>query len=582
MQMFLFNNTDILGHVFQVDTRQVFIQVETVQKLREARVGRLVALRGVAGEWLIGMVDKVIKRHFGWSSDDVCRSGDSHFSFKETGLPLHENIVRLILIGTLRNKHGVKENYFTRSILTIPDIDAPCYPIEGKDLESFMGVIALEFQSDQNSLLIGKYTLDENARAYINGNRFFQRHAAILGSTGSGKSYTVASILERAAMLPSANIIVFDLHGEYRSLKFARQIKVAGPDEFRNGDAEFLFLPYWLLDSEEMQSVFIDRSEFTAHNQVMVFQEAVTRAKIEFLRQEGKDDLLESLTIDSPVPFSMHRVIAEINALNEELVQSSRGLRQGTFYGQFSRLLMRLKSKVQDKRYGFLFQAPPSWFKYDTLNALAGRLLGFDPNSGERGIKVIDFSETPSDITPIIVGMVARLIMQIQFWMEPAHRHPVALVCDEAHLYLPVHEDINPAQKRSLETFERIAKEGRKYGIGLLVVSQRPSDVSATVLCQCNNIIALRLTNATDLAVVKKLAPDNLEPLMASLPVLDVGEAIMLGDAVLLPTRIKLDPPSEDNRPLGGTVDFWSKWSQTETVPNIRRAVENFCKQSRR
>ncbi|MCL6589872.1 MAG: ATP-binding protein [Firmicutes bacterium] len=584
MAIFNFKKDDELGTVFHIDTRQVFIRVKESDKLKDARVGRLVALQGGVGEWLIGMIEKVVKRFFEGDEETAPETDDS----SNDELSNIENLVRLILIGTLRNKQGNRENYFTRSILTIPDIDASCYPIEGEYLERFMGVIALEFKNNNNSLLVGRYTLDESAMAYLDGDRFFQRHAAILGSTGSGKSWTVATILERASQLSSVNIIVFDMHGEYKSLQFAQQLKIAGPDDLKNYeesifyDESILFLPYWLLNAEEMQSMFIDRSEFSAHNQVMAFQDAVTEAKTQFLQEKGKFEILDSFTIDSPVPFSLDKVISQINELNEEMVQGTRGIKQGNFYGQFSRLLVRLRSKLSDKRYGFIFQAPHSWQDYETLHQLAKKLLEPKNEGNNKGIKVIDFSEVPSDIVPIIVGLVARLVFQIQFWMDNKNRKPVVLVCDEAHLYLPVKEGVNPVEKRALENFERIAKEGRKYGVGLLVVSQRPSDVSSTILCQCNNFIALRLTNATDQAVVKKLMPDNLEPLMDVLPILDVGEAVIIGDAVLLPTRVKLLEPTEENRPLSATIDFWTEWSQNSKSSDIVSAVENMRKQSRR
>ncbi|MBA7553736.1 hypothetical protein ES705_46335 [subsurface metagenome] len=141
-----------------------------------------------------------------------------------------ENVVHLILVGTLRDKEGEKENVFTRSVLSFPNIDAPCYPIEGKELEAFMGVIS-SVAIHEHALNIGNYTLDEKAETYLDGNKFFQRHAALLGSTGSGKSWAVATILEKASKMPSANIILFDLHGEYSTLEYAKHIRIAGPND---------------------------------------------------------------------------------------------------------------------------------------------------------------------------------------------------------------------------------------------------------------------------------------------------------------------------------------------------------------
>lgn len=203
--------------------------------------------------------------------------------------------------------------------------------------------------------------------------------------------------------------------------------------------------------------------------------------------------------------------------------------------------------------------------------------MNFEKNKEQ--IKVIDFSEVPSDILPVMVGLVGRLIYQIQFWTNHEDRHPIALVCDEAHLYLPKKDGKNPIEKRAIESFEKIAKEGRKYGVALFIVSQRPSDVSTTILSQCNNIISLRLTNAEDQSTVRKLLPDSLDSLLDILPIMDVGEALVVGDSVLLPSRIKITPPTE--KPLSETVKFWDRWTENTSNLDFMAIVENLRKQSR-
>jgi len=569
MGIFSFKDNDSLGKVIQVDTTRVFIRVPSSEKLTEAKVGRLTALQGRPGEWLIAMVERVIRKFY---EEKPAEEEEKDYDVVES----EENIVHLILVGTLRDKEGEKPNVFTRSVLSVPNIDAPCYPIEGKELERFMGVIS-SVSVHENALNIGTYTLDEKAETYLDGNKFFQRHAALLGSTGSGKSWTVASILEKASKLPSANIILFDLHGEYSTLEYAKHIRIAGPNDLESTGDDILFLPYWLLNFDEMQEMFVDRSEFSAHNQVMVFQDAVSGAKKRSLEKEKKVQILKSFTIDSPVPFSLDEVIQTIKQLNEEMVQGQRGLKQGKFFGQFSRLLVRLNSRITDKRYGFIFQAHQKYHSYSALHAIAKNLLGFEDE--EKGIKVIDFSEVPSDILPVIVGLVARTVFQTQFWMDAEKRHPIAFVCDEAHRYLPLDQNINPFERRALENLRRIAKEGRKYGVALLIVSQRPSEVNPTILSQCNNFIALRLTNTADQAVVKRLMPDSLGALMDILPMLDVGEAVVVGDAVLLPTRVKLHKPTYE--PTSATIEFWDEWNKEDAESEIVKAVENMRRQSR-
>jgi len=327
-----------------------------------------------------------------------------------------------------------------------------------------------------------------------------------------------------------------------------------------------------------LQTMFIDRSEFTAHNQVMAFQDAVILKKRELLEKLKKTEILDNFTIDSPIPFNLTDVMDLLRDLNEEMIEGSRGLKQGTFFGQFSRLLVRMRSKISDRRYGFLFQAPAESKKYTYMGKIVQKLMDFTDEHSQ--IKIIDFSEVPEDILPIIVGLVARIIYQIQFWTSADERHPIVFVCDEAHLYISKKEGLNPIEKRAVEIFEKIAKEGRKYGVALFIISQRPSDVSESILSQCNNIISLRLANNTDQLAVKRFMPESLEGLMDSLPILDIGEAIVVGDSILLPSKIRIDKPTQE--PLSSTIDIWTEWSKDQSRPDYQKIVENLRKQSRK
>lgn len=577
MAIFTFDASHFLGKVRAVDTRRVNVQVNSDEDLRKARVGQLVALSlpGAVEEWLIGLIDKVIKTPVleEQSFPDESEPDETLTTVfpRESVL----NTVQLTLVGTVGLTFDNKTR-FSRSLVQVPEIDGTCHILRDAQLQTFMSLLSAEGKTE-HSLEIGRYTIDENAKAYLDGNKLFQRHASLLGSTGSGKSWTVASILEQAAKLPSSNLIVFDLHGEYRKLTYARHLRIPGPEELGKTDEALLFLPYWLLNAEELQAMFIDRSEFSAHNQVMAFQDTVVAEKKKTLESLKKTEVLNAFTLDSPVSFNIQYVLAELKRLNEEMVQGSRGEKQGPFYGQFSRLLVRLNSKVSDKRYGFLFQAPDSEHEYDAMAKMVKRLMDYSTEMAQ--IKVIDFSEVPADILPVIVGLVARIIYQVQFWTDHAKRRPMALVCDEAHLYLPKKDGKNPVEQRAIENFEKIAKEGRKYGVALLVVSQRPSDVSSTILSQCNNVIALRLTNGDDQATVKRLMPESLEGMMDTLPILDIGEALVVGDAVLLPSRIRINPPSE--KPLSATIDFWDEWQKKPGPPDFEAAVENMRRQNR-
>ncbi|MHB8339083.1 MAG: ATP-binding protein [Ignavibacteriaceae bacterium] len=568
MTIFAFDQSHFLGKVREVDTRKVSILVEKNEDLRKAKVSQLVVLKlpGAVEAWLIGVIEKVRK------SVAINSEPDEIISDEDEEVVI--NTVKVTLLGSLYP--GQEGMIFSRSLNQVPDIDSDCFVLKDAQLESFMNIIS-QSSKLENSFEIGRYTIDETATAYIDGNKFFQRHAALLGSTGSGKSWTVATILEKAAQLKSSNVIVFDLHGEYKELSYARHLRIPGPEDLGKKKKDILFLPYWLLNAEEMQAMFIDRSEFSAHNQVMAFQDSVINEKKSFLTKLGKDKVLAAFTIDSPVPFELNNVLNTIKEQNEEMIEGSRGLKQGNFYGQFSRLLTRVRSKLSDKRYGFIFQAPKEEHQYETMSEISANLMDFTKIKSQ--IKVIDFSEVPTDILPIIVGLVARLIYQVQFWTDREKRHPLVFVCDEAHLYLPKKEGQNPVERRAIESFEKIAKEGRKYGVALLVVSQRPSDVSDTILSQCNNVISLRLTNSEDQATVKKLMPESLESLMDTLPIMDIGEGMVVGDAVLLPSRIKINKPNE--KPISTTIDIWSEWSKETPKPDFEKTIENFRRQSR-
>lgn len=576
MALFKFDDDSYkLGNIREVDTRKITILVNSDKDLRKARVGQLVTvqLSGATECWLIGMIDKVIKsvvaqpaipELIGDEKEDIDTLDDSVI-----------NTVKITLMGAAKWDALAQQYKFSRSLDHVPEIDSVCYVLKDVQLEEFMHVIS-ECGGGKNSLELGDYKLNEDAKAFVDGNKLFQRHAALLGSTGSGKSWTVASILERSTQLPSSNLVVFDMHGEYKELSYAKQLRIPGPDDVDTDDDSLLFLPYWLLNSEEIQSLFVDRSEFSAHNQVVVVQDTITEQKKEFLEVSGKSELLKSFTLDSPIPYSLNNVISKLRLLNEERVQGAKGLKNGPFNGEFSRLLVRMESRLNDKRYGFLFNSPKTYNQYDSLSFIAEKLMGFGEE--KPSIKVIDFSEVPADIMPVIIGLVARIIYQVQFWSNPKTRRPIAFVCDEAHLYLPRREG-NPVERRAVEAFEKIAKEGRKYGVALMIVSQRPSDVSSTILSQCNNIISLRLTNADDQVTVRKLLPESLESLLEALPIMDVGEAMVVGDSVLLPSRIKVHPPKE--KPLSATIDFWSRWQEDATNEDFALAVENMRRQNR-
>lgn len=469
---------------------------------------------------------------------------------------------------------------FRRTLSTVPTINAECFLIQGDRLNRFMQAISSVPEGDEAiALEIGNYSIDENAIAWLNGNKLFQRHAVIVGSTGSGKSWCVARILEQIASLKSADAILFDIHGEYEPLigdNFVHY-KIAGPMDVQSDDT--LFLPYWLLTYEEMISLMLDRSDNNAPNQAMMFSNMVIEGKKDFLIAEGKSDIIEDITLDSPIPYSLEALLQKLDHKDTEMVtsQSTGKPVKGPYNGLLTRFIQRLQSKKMDKRLNFMFSQDPTLLQYNYMLQLCTKIMK-PSQDGHGGVKIIDFSEVPSDILPLIVSLLARLIFSVQQWTENEKRHPIAIFCDEAHLYIPAIAD-KSIDDASLVNFERISKEGRKYGIGLVVISQRPSEVNRTVLSQSNNFIAMRLTNVDDQAVVKRLLPDSLGDYAEMLPILDIGEALVVGDACLLPSRIKVTQPTL--KPKSATVDFWDEWSKENATVDIEAAVESLRKQSK-
>lgn len=567
MYIFTFNDNSYVGTVQAVDTASVVVSVENETVLSNIKVNNLVIINASKErQTLIGMVNKIIRKF----NDLIQLEDDEEITT--------EDIVKINLIGTLLDKDGVDTNVFKRTLESVPEISSKCYCMDDKNLTSFMEVISSTSQCSGTPLNIGKYALSKHADAYLDGNKFFQKHAVIVGSTGSGKSCTVATVIEQIALLKSSNAILFDIHGEYSPITGdnIKHYRVAGPNDTYSDDV--LFLPYWLLTYEEMMSMMLDRGDNNAPNQAMLFSKTVLQKKKEFLSNNGLEEMVDDITIDSPIPYEMGKLIDQFVFYNEEMVDGAKAntKKKGDYNGILSRFIQRLENKISDKRLNFMFSQDENLINSDYMNELCQKLLLSASDGG--GIKIIDFSEVPSDILPLIVSLIARIIFSVQQWIDKDKIHPIAIFCDEAHLYIP--QNVKQGMESlSLMSFERIAKEGRKYGVGLVVITQRPSEVDRTVLSQSSNFVAMRLTNADDQNVIKKLLPDSIGNFGDLLPVLDVGEALVVGDASLLPSRILVKRP--DPEPNSSTIKFWDEWSK-ESVDNlIDKAVDSMRKQSK-
>ncbi|MDR1700195.1 MAG: ATP-binding protein [Lachnoclostridium sp.] len=535
MSVFTLDEMTPLGEVQSVDTATVVIHVSTTELLSKLQVNHLIVIRSSkVGKYLIALVNKIMRKY----GDEADLASGEEIATSD--------IVKATMIGTYIEKEGEEKDVFKRTLESVPEISSQCFIISDKVLSDFMSVISHKnFKDIEKPLLIGNYTLNDDAKAWLDGNKLFQRHAVIVGSTGSGKSFTVAALIEQIAELKSANAILFDIHGEYKTIvgDGIQYYKIAGPTDTNSED--IIFLPYWLLTYDEMIAMMLDRSDSNAPNQAMLFSTSVMKWKKEYLSEIGKSDMESSITLDSPVPYRLSNLLEELKEKDTERVPGAKAGtdKMGDFNGKLTRFIQRLDAKIADKRLNFMFSNDASLLAYNYMPSLCKKLMK-SAGDGKCGVKVIDFSEVPSDVLPLMVSLIARIIFFVQQWTDKEKIHPVAIFCDEAHLYIPQNTN-HSAEITSLSSFERIAKEGRKYGVGLVVISQRPSEVNHTVLSQSGNFIAMRLTNADDQNVIKKLLPDSLGNFSDMLSILDIGEALVVGDASLLPSRIKVNKPKK-------------------------------------
>lgn len=565
--------TQEIGNVQNVDTQKVIVNVKKEELLNKLKINDLAILSGNnADEKLIGIVTKVSKKSIDFNDTEVDEESLLEYSY---------NFCNITLVGTFYSKISpTQNNIFKRAVNTYPEINSPVFLADDDALYMIMNSLTNN-QSHGKELKIGKYASNQSVEAILDGNKFFQRHAAIVGSTGSGKSFSVANILEKTNALEYSNIIIFDLHGEYNELSYAKQIKI--------GDtANDLQIPLWFFNYEEIHSLFIESSEGTSSNQRAVVVKHILSKKKEYIDSKANFSS-DIVTVDTPIPFSTKELKEYLE--NENIKEERTGetyksgekkgqekTRQGQYYSKLTNLITRLQTKMDDKKYGFVFNERHTLdSKY--LNRFISEIMGRDNH-----IKVIDLSEIPSDMLSIVIGIVTRLVYDVQFWMTPKRnetRHPLAFICDEAHLYIPKDvTKLKAVEKKSLEIFEKISKEGRKYGVSLVVVSQRPAELNSTIISQCNNIISLKITNDRDKTAVATMLTDSLVGLVETLPNLDVGECIVIGDAIKLPTKILLDKPKEE--PKSSTIDFWDRWIDgQQTVFDIDDSIKNMIKQSR-
>lgn len=476
-------------------------------------------------------------------------------------LPFAKRIAKLTPIGSI-----TPDGSFDRGVGRYPTTGAEVHAVSATEI----GKMFQRFQS--KGYAIGTVTSHPSLRVYLDPTNLFGRHFAILGQTGSGKSWTVASLVQKAvAAMPKAHIIILDLHGEYCwKREDGKQYYAFDESIVRHVDARDLEIPYWLMTFAELCELLIEHSEREATNQTAFFRDC--------LWEERKNENvsaklgLSRVTVDTPIYFSLDSILKKIRDKNVERVGPK--LSQGPMFGDFDRFIMRLESKLNDVRYDFLLK-PKQRNTSASLTEMLRDFVGL--GSKKAAVTVVDLSSVPFDVRPTVAAQIGRLAFEFNYWNPTYREFPILLMCEEAHAYIPRASESQFAGSR--KSMERIAKEGRKYGVGLAIVSQRPHEVSETVLAQCGTFVCLRITNPDDQSYVRSLVPESEGDLVSVLAGLARGEALILGEAVPLPTRAQFDRPAPS--PNSDDVDFYGKWKDGPNDLDVDRIVERWRRQER-
>jgi DNA helicase HerA-like ATPase len=405
----------------------------------------------------------------------------------------------------------------------------------------------------------------------LDASAFFGRHAAILGQSGAGKSWTVTSLVQSTLRaMPEAHIVLLDMHGEYCDKQVDGQLTQSPfhSGKVRSFGAEDLEFPYWLLSFSDLCELLINPDDQHASIQISFLRETMIR-----LREEVNSHLeLGHITVDSPLYYSLeelHQAIKEANSATADF-----GKQKLATYGKFDQPLIRLNSLLNDNRYDFMMK-PKKRNSSESLTDLMRDLIGL--GNPRASITVIDLSTVSYDVVPMVAAQIGRLAYEFNFWNPLCMEFPIFLICEEAHEYIP-REDI-ARYREARRSMERISKNGRKYGVGLCVVSQRPHDVSETVLAQCSSFICLRISNPDDQEYVRSMVPDASRGTFAALTSLSKGEAIALGEAVPMPVRFKVDMP--DPPPNSTDIDYANKWRNDGGSIDVDKLVRNWRSQER-
>ena len=451
-------------------------------------------------------------------------------------------LVELELVGEIRHADGAS-GCFRRGVSGYPALDEPVYLASASDLAKIYA------RPDVATARVGTIHQESAVPAYVLTDELFGKHFSVVGTTGSGKSCVVATILTAVIDAnPNAHAMLLDPHGEYASAFKGRAVALSPGDG--------LYLPYWLFNFEELVEIVIG-SDHNAE-QAKILGEAVMAAKQAYLAKVGLDKFG---TVDTPAPYRMSDVLRFFDA-------AMGSLNRPDGVAAYQALKGRIVALQNDPRYTFVFGSRLT--VRDELSDILAQLFRIPVNG--KPVTIIDLSGIPSEVLNVVVSVLCRLAFDFALWSEAPI--PLTIICEEAHRYAPRDKERGfEAAKRALF---RIAKEGRKYGVSLCVVSQRPSDLAPGLLSECNTMFAFRMTSHEDQDIVRSAVPEASHGLMNFLPALRNGEAIAVGEGVAMPMRICFSPLPEDRRPKSATTSFSLAWSKDSDGSQIEHTVERW------
>ena len=415
---------------------------------------------------------------------------------------------------------------FRRGVTRYPMPGCEVYPVTTADLKQIYAA------DDRANLNIGTVYPTSDVRAALYMDAMLGKHFALVGSTGTGKSTSAALILHRICdMAPQGHILMIDPHGEY-SAAFRTRGAIY--------DVTNLQTPYWLMNFEEHCEVFLTTSGSQRQIDGDILAKCLLAARAK--NRIGQD--IAKLTVDAPVPY----LLSDLTAL----IQAEMGkMDRAGDTAPYQRLKAKIEEIKADPRYGFMFSG---LLVADTMANFLSRIFRM-PGDG-KPISIVDVSGVPSEITAVVVAMLSRMTFDFAIWSRNEPQRPVLLVCEEAHRYIPREEDGSSVGR----ILGRIAKEGRKYGVSLGLVTQRPSDLAEGVLSQCGTIIAMRLNNERDQAFVRAAMPEGAKGFLDAIPALRNRECIISGEGVAIPIRVSFDNLEEDRRPASSDPLFSQLW----------------------